>query len=51
VIAVAISFMSPNKEAKMSVDIKNVDFKTGTGFNISALLVIAALAVLYYVWW
>jgi hypothetical protein len=35
----------------MSVDIKNVDFSTGTGFNVAALLVVACLAVLYYTWW
>jgi solute:Na+ symporter, SSS family len=51
VIAVAISLMSPNKEAKMSVDITNVDFKTGAFFNVAAILVIAVLAVLYYIWW
>jgi solute:Na+ symporter, SSS family len=51
VIAVAISLMSPNKEAKMSVDIKNVDFKTGTFFNVAAIVVVAVLACLYYLWW
>jgi len=51
VIAVAISLMSPQKEAKMSVDIKNVDFSTGTGFNIAALIVVAILAWLYIMWW
>jgi SSS family solute:Na+ symporter len=51
VIAVGISLMSSQKEAKMSVDIKNVDFSTGTGFNVAALIVVAILAVLYYVWW
>jgi SSS family solute:Na+ symporter len=51
VIAVGISLMSSQKEAKMSVDIKNVDFKTGTFFNVAALIVVAALAVLYYTWW
>ncbi len=51
VIAVAISMMSPLKEAQMRVDIKNVDFSTGTGFNIAAFAVVAVLAVLYYVWW
>jgi solute:Na+ symporter, SSS family len=51
VIAVAISLMSPQKEAKMSVDIKNVDFSTGTGFNVAALIVVACLALLYYTWW
>jgi len=51
VIAVAISLMSPQKEAAMRVDIKNVDFKTGTGFNIAALIIVAILAVLYIMWW
>ena len=51
VIAVAISLMSPQKEAVMRVDIKNVDFTTGTGFNVSACIVVAILAFLYYVWW
>ena len=51
VIAVAISLMSPNKEAAMRVDIKNVDFTTGTGFNISALIVVGILAWLYIMWW
>jgi SSS family solute:Na+ symporter len=51
VIAVVISLMSPQKEAAMRVDIKNVDFTTGTGFNIAAILIVAILAVLYWVWW
>ncbi len=51
VIAVGISLMSPNKEAAMSVDIKNVDFKTGTGFNIASVLIVVTLAFLYYTWW
>ena len=51
VIAVAISMMSPQKEAQMRVDIKNVDFSTGTGFNVAALVVVAILAVLYGMWW
>jgi SSS family solute:Na+ symporter len=51
VIAVGISLMSSQKEAKMSVDIKNVDFKTGTFFNVAALIVVVALAGLYYTWW
>ena len=51
VIAVAISLMSPQKEAAMRVDIKNVDFSTGTGFNIAAGIVVVVLAFLYYIWW
>ena len=35
----------------MRVDIKNVDFKTGTCFNVSAVIIVAILAALYYTWW
>ncbi len=51
VVAVAISLMSPRKEAAMSVDIKNVDFKTGTGFNVASVLIVLILAFLYYKMW
>jgi SSS family solute:Na+ symporter len=51
VIAVIISLATPKSETALRVDIKNVDFRTGTGFNIAALLVVAILAVLYTVWW
>jgi SSS family solute:Na+ symporter len=50
VIAVAISLASPRKEA-LRVDIKNVDFKTGTFFNAAAALIVLILAFLYYTWW
>jgi hypothetical protein len=35
----------------LRVDIHNVDFKTSTGFNVAALIVVAILAFLYYTWW
>jgi SSS family solute:Na+ symporter len=51
VIAIAISLASPQKEAAMRVDIKNVDFRTGTGFNIASAVIVLILACLYYMWW
>jgi SSS family solute:Na+ symporter len=51
VIAVTISLATPKRETALRVDIKNVDFSTGTGFNLAALLIVAILAVLYGVWW
>jgi SSS family solute:Na+ symporter len=51
VIAVVISLMTPKSKAAMRVDIDNVDFKTGTVFNVAALLIVAILAVLYVMWW
>ena len=38
-------------QTALRVDIKNVDFTTGTGFNIAALVVVVILACLYYTWW
>jgi SSS family solute:Na+ symporter len=51
VIAIVISLLSPRRETALRVDIKNVDFSTGTGFNIAAVVVVGILAFLYYVWW
>jgi SSS family solute:Na+ symporter len=51
VIAVAISLVSPRRVTALRVDIDNVDFKTGTFFNVSAVLIVVILAALYYTWW
>jgi SSS family solute:Na+ symporter len=51
VIAVVISLMTPKSQAAMRVDITNVDFSTGTFFNIAALVVVGTLGALYYIWW
>jgi solute:Na+ symporter, SSS family len=51
VVAVAISLASPPRQTALRVDIKNVDFRTGPGFNIAALIVVVILAFLYYTWW
>jgi SSS family solute:Na+ symporter len=51
IIAVVISLASPKRTTALRVDIKNVDFKTGTFFNVSATLIVVILAALYYTWW
>ncbi len=51
VIAVVISLASPKRETALRVDIKNVDFSTGTFFNIAAVIIVAILAWLYIMWW
>ena len=45
------TLLSPNKAAAMRVDINDVDFKTGTFFNVAAGLIVVILAMLYYTWW
>jgi SSS family solute:Na+ symporter len=51
VVAVAISLIWPRPPGALRVDIKNVDFSTGTGFNVASVIIVAILALLYYVWW
>jgi SSS family solute:Na+ symporter len=51
VIAIVISLASPKRETALRVDIRNVDYSTGTGFNIASLIVVAILALLYTMWW
>ena len=51
VLAIGISLASPRRETALRVDIKNVDFRTGTGFNIAAVIVLAIVAWLYIMWW
>jgi SSS family solute:Na+ symporter len=51
VVAIVISLFSPRRATALRVDIKNVDFSTGTGFNVAALVVVAILAWLYFIWW
>jgi len=50
-IAVVISLLTPKRTTALRVDIKNVDFSTGTFFNVAALIIIAILAWLYIMWW
>jgi SSS family solute:Na+ symporter len=51
VLAVAISLLWPRPPGALRVDIKNVDYSTGTGFNVASVVIIAILAFLYTVWW
>jgi SSS family solute:Na+ symporter len=51
IVAVVISLLAPRREAALRVDITNVDFKTGTFFNVASVIVVVILAFLYYIWW
>jgi SSS family solute:Na+ symporter len=50
-IAIVLSLMQPPREAALTVDLKNIDYSTSTGFNIAALLVTVILIALYAIWW
>ena len=50
-IAVVLSLMQPPREVALTVDLKNIDYSTSTGFNIAALVITVTLIVLYTIWW
>jgi SSS family solute:Na+ symporter len=50
-IAVVLSLLAPPRVAALRVDIRNIDYSTGTSFNVAAVAVVAILATLYITWW
>ena len=50
-IAVAISLLQAPSQAALRVDLRNIDYKTTTGFNVAAVIVTLILVVLYATWW
>jgi len=50
-LAVLLSMLERPREAALQVDLKNIDYSTGAGFNIAAALVAVILLALYTVWW
>jgi SSS family solute:Na+ symporter len=50
-LAVVLSLVERPREAALKVDLKNIDYSTGAGFNIAALVVTVILIALYATWW
>jgi SSS family solute:Na+ symporter len=50
-LAVLLSLLERPREAALRVDLKNIDYSTGAGFNIAAVVVAIVLIVLYTTWW
>jgi SSS family solute:Na+ symporter len=50
-IAIGISLLKPAGSEKIRVELKDIDYSTSLGFNISSVIVIAILVALYSYWW
>ncbi len=50
-LAVVLSLMERPRDTALKVELKNIDYSTGVGFNIAALAVTAILIALYATWW
>jgi SSS family solute:Na+ symporter len=50
-LAIGVSLLERPREAALKVDLKNIDYSTGSGFNIAAVVVTVILIALYATWW
>jgi SSS family solute:Na+ symporter len=50
-LAVGVSLVQRPENVQLTVDLKNIDYSTGPGFNIAALAVTGILIGLYATWW
>jgi SSS family solute:Na+ symporter len=50
-LAIVISLLQPRRETALRVELKDIDYSTSTGFNVSALTITAILIALYAIWW
>lgn len=50
-LAVVLSLLQTRRDPALRVELKQIDYSTSVGFNVSALLVTAILIALYATWW
>src|SRR3569833_834530 len=50
-LAIIVSLVQKPQPPSMSIELKNIDYSTTTGFNIAAAVIIVVLIVLYTTWW
>lgn len=50
-LAVAVSLVRPAPATRNLITMQGVSFRTSTGFNVSALIIVAILVTLYATWW
>lgn len=50
-IAVVLSLTQPPRESSLRVELKQIDYSTGAGFNLAALVITVILIGLYWTWW
>ncbi|MEI9994356.1 MAG: sodium/solute symporter [Rhizomicrobium sp.] len=49
--AIVVSLLGPRRAPQVTMDLKNIDYATSTGFNVAALVVIGVLICLYVRFW
>jgi SSS family solute:Na+ symporter len=50
-VAVMLSLLQTRRDPALRVELKQIDYSTSAGFNLSALVISAILIALYATWW
>ena len=50
-VAVMLSLLQTRRDPALRVELKQIDYSTSAGFNLSALVISAILITLYATWW
>ena len=50
-LAVLISLAKPARSENNLITMEGVSFRTTTGFNVAAAIIVAILVALYWTWW
>jgi SSS family solute:Na+ symporter len=50
-VAVVLSLLQTRRDPALRVELKQIDYSTSAGFNLSALVISAILIALYATWW
>jgi hypothetical protein len=48
---VVLSLLQTRRDPALRVELKQIDYSTSAGFNLSALVISAILIALYATWW
>jgi solute:Na+ symporter, SSS family len=51
ILAVLLSLLKTQRDPAMRVELRQIDYSTGVGFNLAALVVTGALIGIYWIWW
>jgi SSS family solute:Na+ symporter len=51
ILAVGLSLLKTQRDPAMRVELRQIDYSTGAGFNLAALVVTGALIGIYWIWW
>jgi SSS family solute:Na+ symporter len=50
-LAVALSLLQTRRDPALRVELKQIDYSTGAGFNLAAAMVTVILIGIYWTWW